>query len=327
MHNNIDYSTVKAISNSSLNLLESSPRKFLKFYNQEFEEKDETYFKQGSAIHCYILEPDEFKKRYKFLDFSLPNSPNKKQFVEFYLNSKGTEDERITEAYKKSYVTTTSDEVALKKGTELKEELKGYFKSLKYQNSDITVFPMYFKALLEKIKSELLYNPKAKELLFTEVNEIKDIDIFNELPIYWTMKKEDSEYNFKALLDRVIIDKDNKKILLIDLKTTKDIDKFGTESFFNYHYDRQLAFYSLAVLKFFEQQYPQEDIEKYSIEHYIAAVNKENKPEARVFLVSEKTILNASQQIVKLLDRIHWHFTNNKWEYSVEQYTDGYEII
>ena len=128
-----DYYKVKAISNSSLNLLETSPRKFYKFYNQELEEEKEAYFKQGSAIHCYILEPKEFSKRFKFLDYVTPNSPNKKQFIEAYLKAKGKEEDKLIKAYKASY-STTSDETALTKAKELKEELKKHNTLVSFTN-------------------------------------------------------------------------------------------------------------------------------------------------------------------------------------------------
>lgn len=321
-----DYYKVKAISNSSLNILETSPRKFYKFYNQTLEEEKESYFKQGSAIHCYILEPKEFNERFKFLEFNTPNSPNKKQFIEAYLKAKGKEADRLTKAYKASY-TTTSDETALTKAKELKQELKSYFKYLEYENNGIMVFPFYFKSLLENIKHELERNSKANELLFTVATEFDELYIYNELPIYWKLKKDESEYDCKAMLDRVIIDKKNKIIKIVDLKTTNHITEFVNKSFFEYHYDRQLAYYSIAIMKFFKDEFPNDVIDNYTIEHYIVAVSKDSEPESKVLKVSENVVLNAASQIDKLLDRVHWHFVNNKWEYSVEQYTNGYEII
>lgn len=326
MSNEKDYYKVKAISNSSLNILEVSPRKFIKFYNQKLEEEKEIYFKQGSAIHCYILEPNEFNERFKFLEYNTPNSPNKKQFVEAYLKAKGKEDIKITIAYKVSY-TTTSDEIALTKGKELKKELKNYFKYLEYENNGISVFPFYFKSLLENIKIELERNNKARELLFTKETDLNDIHIYNELPIFWKTGIEGTEHDCKAMIDRVIIDRDKKVIKLVDLKTTNKITEFVNKSFYEYHYDRQLAYYSVAIMKFFKNEFPEDNIEDYTIEHYIVAVSKDNEPESKVLKLSEKVVLNAANQIKKLLERAHWHFTNNKWEYSVEQYTDGYEII
>jgi hypothetical protein len=326
MSNEIDYYKVKAISNSSLNLLETSPRKFIKFFNQELEEDKENYFKQGSAIHCYILEPEEFKQRFKFMEYSSPNSPNKKQFVETYLKTKGKEDDRVLKAYKASY-TTSSDEQALVKGKELKKELKSYFKYLEYEDNGIGVFPFYFENLLKNIKKELERNAKANELLFTKESELRDIHIFNELPVFWETKIKESKYNCKAMLDRVIIDKEAKKISVVDLKTTANISEFSKKSFFDYHYDRQLAYYSIAIMKFFESKFPNNNIEEYKIEHFIVAVSKDNEPESKVLKVSESIVLNAAEQISKLLERVHWHFYNDKWDYSVEQYTEGYEII
>src|SRR5690554_2153347 len=329
MHSNLDYSTYQAISNSSLNLLEQSPKKFLKFYNLEFEEKDEKYFLLGSAIHCYILEPEEFNKRYKFLDVQTPNSANKKQFIEELINNKSKDSStKLIEAYKKSYASANlKDESILEKAKELKKELSPYLKSLKYKEQGIDIVPGYLKAYLEKLKLKLKSNPTSKDLLFTEATVLRDLEVHNELPIFWETTKEGYTHKFKALLDRVMIDHDNKIIKLVDLKTTVDLVKFKEESFFKYHYDRQLAFYSKALMSYFESEYPDKNIEEYSIEHYIVAVNKDADPESIVFKISNNTILSAAKRVSELIDIAHWHFVNNKWEYSKECYENGYETI
>lgn len=328
MHSNKEYTEIKAISNSSLNLLEQSPKKFLKFYNLEFEESDKKYFLIGSAIHCYILEYNEFFKRYKFLDYTAPNSANKKLFLDLYISSKGDKNERLINAYKKSYSTyAAKDETVLEKAKELLKELSSYLKYLKYKDKGIDIIPGYLKTYLEKLKKELTNNTTANNLLFSVPTEINDIDIFNELPIIWEQTIENTPYTLKALLDRVILDHDKKLIQLIDLKTTVDIKEFKTSSFFKYHYDRQLSFYSLAIMNYFKQEYPDLNIEDYTIEHYIVAVNKEMEPETAVFKITNSTILNASKQVSNLLNIAHWHLSNNKWEYSKEHYENGYETI
>ncbi|HSH51276.1 MAG TPA: PD-(D/E)XK nuclease-like domain-containing protein [Bacteroidales bacterium] len=326
MHNNKTYDTTVAISNSSLNLYQQSPRKFIKYYNGEREESDNYFFIYGSAIHCYILEQEEFKKRYKFYDFILPNSPNKKQFINTYVNSKKKETDKLIEAYKASYVTNSSDEDILKKAKALKEEFKSYFKYLKYTEKGIICLPKNMETLFKSIKKELTNNEKANELLFTEELDFKNIYIYNELPVYWDMKKEDRKYPMKALIDRLMVDKDKKIIKIIDLKTTKNINKFK-DSFFEFNYDRQLAFYSLAASEFVKKTFPEENIDNYEIEFYIVAVDKNTEPESKVYFVKYETIFKALEEIISLLNDIHWHFTHNKWEYTVEQYENGYETI
>ncbi len=326
MHNNKNYSTTKAISNSSLGLLQSSPKAFLKFYNQELEEKEESYFKQGSAIHCYILEPLVFAEEYVFLDYSMPNSPKKKSFIELYLKSKGKEDEKLKKAYKKSYSTVLNDEIVLKKAQDLKKELKPYLKMLDLESKGSIVLPKKSEYQLRKIKEAVLNHPKASTLIFKIPENFENVFVYNEVPVYWQVSIENSTYDLKALLDRLIIDKDNKVIQVIDLKSTRKIETFE-ESFTQFEYDRQLAFYSKAVMELFKQEFPKENIEEYKVEHYIVAVNKEDEPECRVYKVRESRILEAANKIKKLLDKIHWHFTNHKWEYSVEQYTQGYEEL
>lgn len=323
MHSNLDYSKIKAISNSSLNLLEISPKLFLKFYNQELEEKDEKYFLLGSAIHCYILEPDEFKNRYIFLNYTAPNSSNKEQFIKEYLKAEGKENDKLLKAYTESYSNiSTKEETNLNKAKELKKELSSYINYLKLKDSGKNILDSSYKQFLDKLKKELETNEKAKELLFLKESPLVNIEIYNEFPIIWSYKS----YKLKALLDRIIIDHDNKCINLIDLKTTASISKFK-ESFFKYNYDRQLAFYTFGLIALFEQKYPSKNIEEYSINHFIVAVSKDSDPESTVFKVSEPVILEASKKLHELLNIAIWHFENNKWSYSKEQYINGYETI
>lgn len=326
MHNNKDYSTTKAISNSSLGMMKISPKQFIKFYNQQLEEKDEIYFKEGSAIHSYVLEPLEFASQYVFIDYEMPNSPNKKKFIESYLNSKGKEETKLKKAYKDNYSTVLNDDIVLKKARSLKKELSSYVKYLKEEKEGKIVLNSSYEKKLKKIKKELTDHEFAKELLFKEPYDFDQFETFNEYPIYWTYQIEDRSYDFKALIDRFIIDFESKKIRLVDLKTTRKIHDFET-SFDQFGYDRQLAFYSIAIMKLFEQKYPNENIEDYDVEHFIVAINKEEEPESRVFKVSKDKVLEATKEIHELVNRVHWHFKHNKWDRPKEQYLDGYETL
>jgi len=326
MHNNKDYSTTKAISNSSLGLLQDSPKAFIKFFNQELEEKEESYFKQGSAIHCYILEPLVFAEDYVFQDYSMPNSPKKKAFIDLYLKSKGKEDEKLKKAYKSSYSTVLNDDIVLKKAKELKKELKPYLKMLDLESKGKIVLPKKQEYHLRKIKDAVLKHPKASELIFKVPEDFENVFAYNETPVYWQVEIEGTTYDLKALIDRLVIDKDNKVIQIIDLKSTRKIENFE-ESVTQFEYDRQLAFYSKAVVELFKQKFPDDNIEDYKVEHFIVAVNKEDEPECRVFKIKESRVLEAAHKIKELLERAHWHFKNKKWDYSVEQYTQGYEEI
>ena len=51
------------ISHSSLSALKVSPQYFVKYINRELS-KDSKSLDLGSAIHCFILENDQFNDRY-----------------------------------------------------------------------------------------------------------------------------------------------------------------------------------------------------------------------------------------------------------------------
>ena len=54
-------------------------------------------------------------------------------------------------------------------------------------------------------------------------------------------------------------------------------------------------------MKFFKNEFPEDNIEDYTIEHYIVAVSKDNEPESKVLKLSEKVVLNAANQIKKII--------------------------
>ena len=75
------------LSYSSLKEFAKSPNHFIQYIERKFEASDAMIF--GSAVHCAILEPDEFHNRYFVLDES-----------EIMEELKDAKSPRATKAYK-----------------------------------------------------------------------------------------------------------------------------------------------------------------------------------------------------------------------------------
>jgi len=304
------------VSNSALNCLLKSPATFKKYIDGLLEEESKDYFRFGQLVHLRILEPKEFDDTVLVYDYTVPKSPQQKSFVEDVYNvyDEDTLSDILTQSYKQNYATKESDDKILDKATVLYATLKSYATFLRIKDVKTIISTKEF----EKIKDMELScrNHKvAKHLLFDLPHPLakENEDSYNEFEILW-------EYNgvkCKSLVDRVVVDHTNKIIKLIDFKTTAKLHSFN-ESYKNFGYDRQLAFYTKALAH-------KLNLEDYTFEHYIVACDTITH-ETKVFKID--SIQDATEEIEKLLDRAKWHIDNNQYEHSMEYYTkDGYETL
>lgn len=323
-----DYYAEKAVSNSSLTWFLKSPKYFRMMLNKEIEEYTPDYFQKGQQIHAYILEPDEFNKEYDFLDYETPRSAQQKQFCDTFARAKkGTKDEKLLRAYRKAYANKDNDEKVIEKANKLAKDYQSYIKYLK-QSQVKKILPISFMHTLNKMRSSVLEHKKAKELLYNEEHlafgNTDKLFIQNELPIFW--QYPDSELSCKSMLDRIIIDHENKKITMVDLKTTSHLPEFADKAI-EYGYNRQMAFYWMALYWYLKNELKL-DPDEYEKETYIVAVGKQDPIEVKVFKMSERRLTEGLNDVERLMYEVKWHFENDQWDYSRQYYEkEGVEII
>jgi len=319
----VDYHSLTGyVSNSSLNLLRKSVRKFKKFINGEYKEENTSYYDVGTAVHMAILEPEKYKIEVVAIDYTIPKSPKQKQFcadfIELRKNKKKVKDSYL-EAYVSNYsIPANNSEKWVEKAEQLYKDLKPYIKYLVTSPNKLVISPKT-RSNIEDIKNGIKVHQMASKLLLDPSIVGDDILRFNELQILWEWKG----IKCKSMLDRLLIDKKNKIISIVDIKTTANITEFR-ESFMKYGYDRQIAFYSLALYAKIEEiaGITKEELEDYKTEFLIVAIDK-GTTEIRVFPIEETVINTALLQIRKLLTKAKWHFDNKKWDYSMEYYLSG----
>ena len=170
--------------------------------------------------------------------------------------------------------------------------------------------------MLKNIKRNIENHKKANELLNNDITALW----FNEFHINW----EDTKHNVscKSLLDRVIFDHENKKITLIDLKTTADVYNFK-HSVEEYDYYRQIAFYILALTWYMEIE-KEIDISDYDLEAYIIAIQSNGSNEVRVFnMLNEKELSDRKDLISNALSDISYHFQTGNWDHTRKYYEEN----
>lgn len=323
------YEDLTRISNSNIGwFLKKGPR-YLKEMLDGKEGLKASFLDKGTMIHEYILQPEEFWKDYIILDFAVPKVKQQKDLLEFYANAKmvdplASEDDILLMSYNSAYSNNKSIDKRIQEAKELVELYQNYIEYFKNKDSK-KVISFADLNMLKTIKKNMEDHKKANELLFKYP---ETFEVHNEFHINWEYPNASSlgDLPCKSLLDRVMIDHTNKKIILVDIKTTADIYNFK-HSVEEFDYCRQLAYYWLAIHWYFKNELKL-NIEEYEYETYIVAVQSHDGYEVRVFKFNSKAIEERLVTIDYAIKRIAWHKNNNLWDHMKEYYDeDGAEII
>lgn len=323
------YEDLTRISNSNIGwFLKKGPR-YLKEMLDGKEGLKASFLDKGTMIHEYILQPEEFWKDYIILDFAVPKVKQQKDLLEFYANAKmvdplASEDDILLMSYNSAYSNNKSIDKRIQEAKELVELYQNYIEYFKNKDSK-KVISFADLNMLKAIKKNMEDHKKANELLFKYP---ETFEVHNEFHINWEYPNASTlgDLPCKSLLDRVMIDHTNKKIILVDIKTTADVYNFK-HSVEEFDYCRQLAYYWLAIHWYFKNELKL-NIEEYEYETYIIAVQSHDGYEVRVFKFSPKTVEERLVAIDYAIKRIAWHKDNNLWDHMKEYYDeDGAEII
>lgn len=316
------YSDNTRISNSAIGwFLKKGPRYLKDMLDGKEEGISAKYLDKGTMIHMYLLQPEEFWSNYTIIDYEKPKTAQQLAFCEAYFSSTEiVEEDKLINAYKASYSgNNMSKDAMLKKAKELQLKFTEYIEFLD-KNQTYTVMSFADLNMLKNIKKNIDSHIKASELLIDQPG----VECHNEFHINWEAEKQG--VSCKSLLDRVKIDHANKKITLIDLKTTADVYNFK-HSVEEYDYYRQIAFYILALTWYMKDQ--GYDIEDYDLEAYIVAIQSNSNNEVRVFnMLNEKELLARKDLIADTLTEISYHYQTGNWDHTREYYeNDGTESL
>lgn len=323
------YEDLTRISNSNIGwFLKKGPR-YLKEMLDGKEGLKASFLDKGTMIHEYILQPEEFWKDYIILDFAVPKVKQQKDLLEFYSTARlvdpfASEDNILLKSYEAAYNNNKSKEKKIQEAKELVELYQNYIEYFRNKDSK-KVISFADLNMLKAIKKNMEEHKKANELLF---NYPETFEVHNEFHINWEYPNASSlgDLPCKSLLDRVMIDHTNKKIILVDIKTTADVYNFK-HSVEEFDYCRQLAYYWLAIHWYFKNELKL-NIEEYEYETYIVAVQSHDGYEVRVFKFNPKTVEERLVAIDYAIKRIAWHKDNNLWDHMKEYYDeDGAEMI
>lgn len=315
------YEDFTRISNSNIGwFLNKGPAYLHKKLSGQLEDETSPSMTKGTMIHEYLLQPEEFQKDYVVWDKSRPSSVNEEKFCQALADSLEIEPNKsLLSAYKAAYSTSgKSDDKILSEATKKASTLKEYIEFLKSRDQREMITP-YSANQLMKIKENISNHKAACKLLLPADNK----NVFHEFHINWeyiSSKYNDIEFTCpcKSLLDSVTFDHDNKKVILMDLKTTSHLHNFA-DAVNMYDYTRQLYFYTKA-LKWYITNELHEDGDTWRFEWYIIAIDSLTS-DIRVFTFSYKQVYG--ENVEKVRDAIRdivWHKCNDLWEHSRAYY-------
>lgn len=323
------YEDFTRISNSNIGwFLNKGPAYLHKKLSGQLEDETSQSMTKGTMIHEYLLQPEEFQKDYVVWDKSRPSSTNEEKFCQALADSLEIEPNKsLLSAYKAAYSTSgKSDDKILSEATKKASTLKEYIEFLKSGDQREMITP-YSANQLMKIKENISNHKAACKLLLPADNK----NVFHEFHINWeyiSSKYNDIEFtcSCKSLLDSVSFDYDNKKVILMDLKTTSHLHNFA-DAVNTYDYTRQLYFYTKA-LKWYITNELHENGETWRFEWYIIAIDSLTS-DIRVFTFSYKQVYGENVEKVRNAIRdIVWHKCNDLWEHSRAYYEgNGIETL
>jgi hypothetical protein len=308
----------ETVSATGLSYLASSPKAY-RNYKDKQDESTETHFEIGKAIHMRVLEPEKFDEHYYVMEAEAPgDGTNMRIFIDRYFHYTQNEfDPEMAKemAYKESGYKTKFDTVW--KNFEEKENYVAYWDALNDSAGKIILSPKD-ELVIENCFASIM-NHKVAEALFN-IDPTDGKTYLTEEDIRWKMPSFD--FQMRSILDRAIIDPENKVVNIIDLKTTsKNVHKFEY-SYENFSYYRQMAFYGHAVMWYIENVL-NENRNDWAITTAIVAVQTNGFHETAVYAPSPTDMHIGHDEILNLLTRMEWHFDNDKWDFPMEYYTSG----
>jgi len=177
--------------------------------------------------------------------------------------------------------------------------------------------------ILLNCKNAIISNSEANSLLL-EKNEFANIEYYSEYEIYFDYSKIVNSIvsiPAKAKIDRIIIDHENKKVIICDLKTTStNINYFagfyysgklmGLGSYQKYRYYRQAKFYLDAI----QCSDLAHKINGYTVECKLIVVETVDPFECKVLPISNAYLLQGGTEIELLIQKYLYHKANNTWK-------------
>ncbi len=303
------------ISSSSLKHINPEeggcPQAFHDFVTNNMEQKESLSLERGSLIHKFAESPEEFLVS----DVEEPSAMG----VKWCIAVKNYIDKEELDRFDSRNV----DDVAVKMKNELgiynnvsktdkiiekfAKECIPYLNFLYDSDGKIAMTPAT-RLVVDNATRSLYDNPAIHRVLFDCKEGQEEV---KEGVAIW----EKEGLKFKAKLDHIKIDHNEKIIHIGDIKTTSDAVSLFKWSFTKYKIYRQMAFYANAAHVVFDDLIKQ----GYKLQITLYVVETKGYFNSAPFIVPLEWLNKGQEEIKKLLARVKFHKESNNWNLSMEQ--------
>ena len=333
----IDYQTISALNQSTLKKILISPQEYIKAKERQLakDESTEQHFVFGSLVDSLLTETkQDFDNKYAVVPDDTGVSETIAKIVKgvyddmYEKTPTNLEDypgEILKHCNYELYQSRWKDETRFKK---IVEQGSKYFDILKKCGTKTIITESeYAKAVncVMALRSDKFTGPYCQKKSSEDHIEIIDKHVVQ------------FKYNgleFKGEIDRIIIDHKNQTITPIDFKTTgKSVLNFEN-SFWHFRYDFQAAVYDLGLHLDKSERLQKYYQNGYSINRFLYIVVEtylNNNP--MVFEIT-KTVLEVGikgnkeyEGFNKAIERYKYATENDAWDYPMEYYKQGKNVI
>lgn len=244
---------------------------------------ESSYLLIGSAIDTMVTEPSVFKNLFYVMHSNIDIDSKTAAFVETVFREMPME--TFEEALSKVSVKVIANEVSyyanLKEETIIKKLLEDrnvnlYYDDLKASEGKKMLTSYQYQKVLDCVKA-LHSNPLSEKLLFEPLPENKE-RLF-QVKFLVTLEG----IKFKVMFDMIIVDHENKKVHIYDLKSTsKKVYEFP-QSFVQFNYQIQDRLYYRALKQILKDN----GFEDYNISNMRNIVVSTTEPDVLLFEFEE----------------------------------------
>jgi hypothetical protein len=311
------------MSYSSLNRLLFSPQLFYNDYVLKNRKKEvEKHLIEGSLIHCMLLTPgeDNFNKQFVITPADLPSDNSLKvlqRVFEHYKELNRMGDPRTELQHFEGAILDTLADMNLHQALKTDDQRVSKIvidKNIEYWNYLIKAEGRsiiddsqyaFAKNIVEIIQSKSLV---MRTLGFLQDTMIP-LECYNEF--YLVAQTEEFPFDLRGYVDNMVIDHEEKKIRINDLKkTSKSISTFP-ETIQFYRYDLQAAMYRKLVTSVFQEKYPDYKIEfRFVVVDYMLQI--------AVFKIKDETLDKWYEDLTQQLQKAAYHFDNKNFDLPYE---------
>lgn len=301
-------------SYSSLKKLMYSPGSFYNHYVLlQREDRMDNHLVQGKVIHCLILEEDHFNNYFVVSPTKLPEGNNKLIVEKMFSLYTSESNKQSLEDYQTDiieYLVQINLHQSLKTDDQrldkvVVEQNISYFDFLKKKGDKNIVDAETLEYCLRS-KELLQSNKQIAELLGIGREQTDTFKVYNEMSLQMELDKAFS-FGLKGIIDNIVVDADNKRIYINDLKTTNRsiVDFKDTVEVFSYW--MQAAVYLRLVLDFFKEFINDSWVIKFNF------IVIDNSQQVYAFEVSKSTMLEWLGRLNHSLRQGLYHYENRDY--------------